>query len=96
MQALRDSIDPPGEFAGNPEDAVLDAIDALVDEQLAQERSGYDHNVGQQRCPLCGGDWHGDVVEANDIRAGEWPRTVGCPGARATAKQRAAWLARGG
>lgn len=42
----------------NPEAAVLDAIDALVDEQLQHEASGYDHNVNQPRC-RCGLSWHG-------------------------------------
>lgn len=60
----------------NPEADVLDAIDALerdeiddlVDAQLRQVRSGYDHNINQDRCPHCGGSWHG-------LRRG------GCPGA---------------
>lgn len=93
VQALRDSIDPPGDLARNPESAVLDAIDKLVNGQLTQERSGYDRNIGQQRCVLCDGDWHGEVVRADDVRAGEWPRVAGCPGANATAEERAAWLA---
>ncbi|SHU54488.1 hypothetical protein [Mycobacteroides abscessus] len=38
---------------------IIDAIDALVDEQLEQERSGYDHNINQVNCPHCGRDWHG-------------------------------------
>ncbi|NDK91745.1 hypothetical protein GYA93_19520 [Gordonia desulfuricans] len=38
---------------------MLDDIDRLVDEQLAQESSGYDHNVNQPRCWHCGRDWHG-------------------------------------
>ncbi len=42
----------------NREQSVLDEIDALVDEQLQQTRSGYDHNVNQQRCRICGGDTH--------------------------------------
>ena len=39
---------------------IVDLIDALVDEQLANydNRSGYDHNVNQERC-RCGRDWHG-------------------------------------
>ncbi|ANA85308.1 hypothetical protein SEA_PHLOP_2 [Gordonia phage Phlop] len=45
----------------NPETAVLDAIDALVDEQLAQEASGYDYNINQPWCPHpgCPAEWHG-------------------------------------
>jgi len=38
---------------------IIDAIDALVDEQLAQESSGYDHNINQPKCWHCGRDWHG-------------------------------------
>lgn len=39
---------------------IVDQIDALVDEQLANydNRSGYDHDVNQERC-RCGRDWHG-------------------------------------
>ncbi|UCZ88648.1 hypothetical protein [Gordonia sp. WA4-43] len=45
----------------NPETAVLDAIDALVDEQLQQEASGWDHNINQPHCPHagCQARWHG-------------------------------------
>lgn len=45
----------------NPEDAVLDEIDRLVDESLAtpySERSGYDNDINQPEC-RCGADWHG-------------------------------------
>ena len=45
---------------------VIDDIDALVDEQLRQEASGYDYNLNQPRC-RCGKGWHG-------LPAG------GCPG----------------
>lgn len=38
---------------------IIDDIDALVDAQLEQEASGYDHNINQARCPHCGDDWHG-------------------------------------
>lgn len=37
---------------------IVDDIDALVDWQLEQESSGYDHNINQERC-RCGRDWHG-------------------------------------
>ncbi|WP_032384689.1 hypothetical protein [Rhodococcoides fascians] len=39
---------------------IIDQIDALVDEQLANygNRSGYDFNINQERC-RCGRDWHG-------------------------------------
>lgn len=45
----------------NPETAVLDEIDALVDQQMASygQRSGYDRNVNQSRCPHCPESWHG-------------------------------------
>lgn len=52
----------------NPEADVVDAIAALVDEQLEQESSGYDHNINQDTCPRCGDGWHGLA-------------TNGCPGA---------------
>lgn len=41
-------------------DDVLDAIDDLVDAQLAQydRRSGYDHNVNQDLCRICGETAH--------------------------------------
>lgn len=45
----------------NPEDAVLDEIDRLVDESLAKpwdEISGYDNDINQPEC-RCGADWHG-------------------------------------
>ncbi|KXF56160.1 hypothetical protein AXA44_02700 [Rhodococcus sp. SC4] len=38
---------------------IIDEIDALVDAQLEQEASGYDHNINQADCPHCGDDWHG-------------------------------------
>lgn len=37
---------------------IIDEIDALVDWQLEQESSGYDHNINQEKC-RCGRDWHG-------------------------------------
>ncbi|NKU91702.1 hypothetical protein [Prescottella equi] len=45
---------------------VIDDIDALVDEQMAgyRDRSGYDHNVNQDRCWHCGEDWHGLAITA--------------------------------
>ena len=42
----------------NREQSVIDAIDALVNEQLTQEASGYDHNINQPEC-RCGRPWHG-------------------------------------
>lgn len=40
---------------------IVDAIDALVDDQLERydTRSGYDYNVGVDKCWHCGEDWHG-------------------------------------
>ncbi|NKR30669.1 hypothetical protein GS538_11870 [Rhodococcus hoagii] len=45
---------------------IIDDIDALVDEQMAgyRDRSGYDHNVNQDRCWHCGEDWHGLAITA--------------------------------
>jgi hypothetical protein len=52
----------------NPEDTVIDAIDALVDWQLAHPEGD---GVDDDDCPHCHGDWHG---------TSEW----GCPGAFGT------------
>jgi hypothetical protein len=38
---------------------IVDDIDALVDQQLRQEASGYDHNINQPMCPRCGRHFHG-------------------------------------
>lgn len=38
---------------------IIDRIDELVDGQLQQEASGYDHNINQDKCPHCGRAWHG-------------------------------------
>ena len=66
----------------NPEDAVIDAIDALVDEQLA-EGPVDDYNVDRyDRCRHCRQSWHG---LSND---------VGCPGAHARGYQVRAWKQR--
>lgn len=45
---------------------IIDEIDALVDEQLSayDSRSGYDHNVNQERCWHCGREWHGLKITA--------------------------------
>lgn len=42
-------------------DGIIDQIDLLVDEQLAkyEDRSGYDHNVGQDNCHHCNRPYHG-------------------------------------
>ncbi|MRH90227.1 hypothetical protein GFY24_22770 [Nocardia sp. SYP-A9097] len=43
---------------------IVDRIDRLVGEQLAayENRSGYDANVNQERCPRCGREWHGLAI----------------------------------
>lgn len=38
---------------------IADRIGELVDQQLQQESSGYDHNINQDKCWHCGRDWHG-------------------------------------
>jgi hypothetical protein len=45
-------------------DDIIDRIDELVDEQLANyhNRSGYDHNINQDKCWHCGGEWHGLAI----------------------------------
>lgn len=55
-----------------------DKISRLVNRQLRQEPSGYDHNINQARCLLCSGSWHG-------LRHGEGD--TGCPGGFATEEQ---------
>ncbi|SKM39194.1 Uncharacterised protein [Mycobacteroides abscessus subsp. massiliense] len=64
----------------NPEQDVIDAIGELVDEQLSgySQRSGYDYNVNQDRCAVCGREWHGLVVG-------------GCPGPYGTPEQKTAY-----
>lgn len=79
-------------MSDNPEQPVIDAIDQLVNDQMANyhNRSGYDHNVNQETCTLCGGTWHG-IKWAPTGR--QWlddtsRRSIGCPGAHATGPQR--------
>lgn len=69
---------------------VIDDIDALVDEQLRQEASGYDWNLNQPRC-RCGKEWHGlsrsgcpgsDVegpAMATGLRFGNWASEMVLP-----------------
>lgn len=66
--------------ARNPEQNVIDAIGELVDEQLSgySQRSGYDHNVNQDKCAVCGREWHGLALG-------------GCPGPYGTAEQKGAY-----
>lgn len=86
-------------MTANPEQSVLDAIDALVDEQMAGgEYAAIEHTEavvsGVDRCALCGGDWHGSPWAGVDRdHLGEYDRhnhgrSVGCPGAFATGPQR--------
>ena len=63
----------------NPEDAVIDAIDQLVDEQLAGGPVD-DYSVDRyDRCRHCKQGWHG------------LPNDVGCPGAYARGYQIREW-----
>ncbi|WP_079616956.1 hypothetical protein [Mycobacteroides abscessus] len=85
----------------NREQDVIDAIDALVDEQMA----GGEHAHRQRaqaagtgdRCALCGGAWHGEPWTGVDHEhLGRYDqhhhgRTLGCPGANATGPQRIRW-----
>lgn len=66
--------------ARNPEQNVIDAIGELVEEQLSgySQRSGYDHNVNQDKCAVCGREWHGLALG-------------GCPGPYGTAEQKGAY-----
>ncbi|WP_238840685.1 hypothetical protein [Prescottella equi] len=52
---------------------IIDAIDFLVDDQLASynDRSGYDHNVNQDRCWNCDGEWHGLAI-TDRMRRRRW------------------------
>lgn len=58
---------------------IIDEIGALVDEQLSRydERSGYDYNVGIDKCPHCDGEWHGLPIteRVREMRA----YYCGCP-----------------
>lgn len=73
----------------NSEDDVLaaidqlerDAVDDLVDRQLQQTRSGYDNNINQDKCELCGSLWHG----LKDL-------DTGCPGPYGTDEEKAAYV----
>lgn len=85
----------------NREQDVIDAIDALVDEQMA----GGEHAHRQRaqaagtgdRCALCGGAWHGEPWTGVDREhLGRYDqhdhgRVYGCPGANATGPQRIRW-----
>jgi hypothetical protein len=89
----------------NPEQNVLDAIEELVNEQLAHPEDF--HTVGDRRaCPNCGGSWHGLVGDGpaelvseghpgaesyRQVRNGGMP---GCPGSTASAKEVRKWRKR--
>lgn len=85
----------------NPEQDVIDAIDALVDEQMAGGEIAHRDRaraVNTDRCKLCGGGWHGEAWTGIDYaHLGEYDqhdhgRLVGCPGASATTgPQRIQW-----
>jgi hypothetical protein len=68
-------------------DRLIDAIDRLVDEQLARGELGGD--VDQDRCELCGGPWHGAPTDSTDDA--EDLRHPRCPGAFADDTQRDQW-----
>lgn len=65
----------------NPEQAVIDQIDALVNESLAHGPTDDYERDYQERCDLCAAEWHGLAHEYN-----------GCPGAHATPEQREEYL----
>lgn len=84
----------------NREQDVIDAIDALVDEQMAGGEHAHLERAQagtSDRCALCGGAWHGDRWDGVDHEhLGEYDqhhhgRTLGCPGANATGPQRIRW-----
>jgi hypothetical protein len=73
---------PSGSRKPNPESQVVDFIDLLVEQQLQQESSGYDHNINQPGpCEYCGMVWHGLKSEV-----------TGCPGAFATQEELQVWM----
>lgn len=91
-------------MSGNPEQDVIDAIDALVDEQMAGGEIAHRDRaraINTDRCSLCGGAWHGETWTGIDyVHLGEYDqhdhgRAVGCPGASATTgPQRIRWRRR--
>ncbi|WP_037182556.1 hypothetical protein [Rhodococcoides fascians] len=66
----------------NPEQSVIDQIDALIDEQLdaGEPIGGYDYDdPDYPECPRCTRQWHG-LPEGNCIGSGiEGPDTPPCP-----------------
>lgn len=85
----------------NREQDVIDAIDALVDEQMAGGEHAHQERAQatgtSDRCTLCHGAWHGDPWTGVDHEhLGQYDqhhhgRTLGCPGANATGPQRIRW-----
>lgn len=86
-------------MTARPEQEVIDAIDALIDEQLAGgEYAAIEHTeavvADRDRCKLCGGAWHGSPWMGVDRdHLGEYDRhnhgrAMRCPGAFATGPQR--------
>lgn len=65
----------------NPEQAVIDQIDALVNESLAHGPTDDYERDYQERCDICMGEWHG-LPSPYDA----------CPGAYATPEQHAEYL----
>lgn len=87
--------------SGNPEQDVIDAIDALVDEQMAGGEVAYYggfRGVDTAVCSLCGSAWHGNTWTGIDPEYDLYShhgRLVGCPGASAiTGPQRIRWRRR--
>lgn len=70
----------------NPEQRVLDDIDALIDQQLQHGPTDDYNKPWTQRCDICGWLWHG---LPGDLENGG---ALGCPGAYATEQQREKWL----
>lgn len=77
---------------------IVDRIDELVDEQLANydRRTGYDYSVGQDRCAHCGDEWHGlpitETVRSMRSRYGYDPRVpVELDSYRADGDESAVW-----
>jgi hypothetical protein len=65
----------------NPEQAVIDQIDQLVNESLAHGPTDDYERDYQERCDTCMGEWHG-LPSPYD----------GCPSAYATPEQHAEYL----
>lgn len=85
----------------NREQDVIDAIDALVEEQMAGGEQAHRQRAQAagpgDRCALCGGAWHGEPWTGVDHEhLGRYDRhdhgrVYGCPGANATGPQRIRW-----